>query len=118
MSYTEERTYPNLLGLLGKTESMVWAECLFGDPVADIAILSTPDRQELYDQAAAYDELTELRPSVRIDGAIAVSCWRVDAVPIAPDLAIERFVRTGCLLGIVWLEIAETFAAPCKSPGI
>jgi trypsin-like peptidase len=69
MSYTEERTYPNLLGPLGKTEPMVWAECLFGDPVADIAILSTPDRQELYDQAAAYDELTELRPSFRIDDA-------------------------------------------------
>jgi hypothetical protein len=30
---------------------MVWAECLFGDPVADIAILSTPDRQEQYRQA-------------------------------------------------------------------
>src|SRR4029079_3982821 len=67
MSYTEERTYPNLLGPLGETEPMVWAECLFGDPVADISILSTPDRQELYDQAAAYDELTELRPSFRID---------------------------------------------------
>jgi Trypsin-like peptidase domain len=76
MSYTEERTYPNLLGPLGKTEPMVWAECLFGDPVADIAILSTPDRQELYDQAAAYDELTELRPSFRIDDApISDRAW-------------------------------------------
>jgi hypothetical protein len=35
-SYLPERTYPKLLGLLG-AEPTFWAECLFVNPVADIA---------------------------------------------------------------------------------
>jgi hypothetical protein len=48
MSHTEERTYEALLGPLG-AEPTVWAECLFADPVADIAILDGPDNQALFD---------------------------------------------------------------------
>jgi hypothetical protein len=55
-SYTEERTYSDLLGPLG-AETTVWAECLFADPVADIAVLGEPDSQELYEQARAYNSL-------------------------------------------------------------
>jgi hypothetical protein len=55
MSYTEERTYEALLAPLGATPT-VWAECQFADPVADIAILSGPDSQALFDQAEAYEE--------------------------------------------------------------
>jgi hypothetical protein len=55
-SYTEERTYADILGPLGG-ELGVWAECLFADPVADIAVLATPDTQELSEQADAYDRL-------------------------------------------------------------
>ena len=40
-SHTEERTYANFIGPLG-TEPTVWAECLFVDPVADIAVLAHP----------------------------------------------------------------------------
>jgi hypothetical protein len=53
-SYTEERTYPNLLAPLGKRPS-IWCECLFVDPVADIAVLSAPDNQSLSDEAEAYE---------------------------------------------------------------
>ena len=56
ISYTEERTYRALLGPLGG-EQTVWAECLFADPIADIAVLGSPDGQELYDEARAYEEL-------------------------------------------------------------
>jgi hypothetical protein len=58
MSYLHERTYQKLLGALGEAPS-VWAECVFADPVADIAVLSEPEGQELFDQCAAYEELTE-----------------------------------------------------------
>jgi hypothetical protein len=58
MSYTEERTYPELLGRLGE-EPSVWAECVFVDPVADIAVLSEPDNQELSEEAEAYGALVE-----------------------------------------------------------
>ena len=57
-SYLEERTYQELLGPLGK-KSTVWAECLFADPIADIAVLGSPDNQELFDQAEAYELLVE-----------------------------------------------------------
>jgi hypothetical protein len=43
-SYTEERTYEGLLAPLGG-EPAVWAECLFADPVGDIAVLRSPDGQ-------------------------------------------------------------------------
>lgn len=52
------RHYKGLLGSLdGKTKD-VWAECLFVDPVGDVAVLGTPDTQELGDQADAYASLT------------------------------------------------------------
>jgi hypothetical protein len=55
-SYTHERTYRSLLGPLG-AKPTVHAECLFADPVADIAALGSPDHQELSDEAEAYEEL-------------------------------------------------------------
>lgn len=51
-------TYKNFLGPLGG-KRQVWAECLFVDPIADIAVFGTPDTQDLYEQADAYDELTQ-----------------------------------------------------------
>jgi hypothetical protein len=57
-SYTAERTYAKLLGELG-AEPTVWAELLFADPVADLAVLSAPDNQELGDEAEAYEALME-----------------------------------------------------------
>jgi hypothetical protein len=37
----------------------VWAECFFADPISDIAVLGSPDGQELYEESEAYDELVE-----------------------------------------------------------
>src|SRR5215813_7310413 len=55
-SYLHERTYRALLGPLAQAPR-VWAECLFADPIADIAVLRSPDGQELSDEADAFEEL-------------------------------------------------------------
>jgi hypothetical protein len=57
-SYLEERTYQTLLAPLD-SEPAVWAECLFADPIADLAVLGSPDNQELSNQADAYEALVE-----------------------------------------------------------
>src|ERR1700758_5675556 len=53
----EERTYKDLLGSLDGSKKHIWAECLFVDPVADIAILDSPDEQAFDEQADAYHSL-------------------------------------------------------------
>ena len=55
-SCLEERTYKNFLGPMGGRRT-VWAECLFVDPIADIAVFGEPDNQELSEKAEAYGEL-------------------------------------------------------------
>jgi hypothetical protein len=55
-SYLSERTYERLLGPIG-AEATVWAECLFVDPISDLAVLGQPDNQALYEEADSYDAL-------------------------------------------------------------
>jgi hypothetical protein len=55
-SHTEERTYKGLVGQLGE-EPTVWAECLFVDPISDLAVLGPPDGQALSDETTAYEAL-------------------------------------------------------------
>ena len=74
-SRSEDRTYPKLLGSLGAAKTEVWAECLFVDPVADVAVLGCPDEQELGDEAEAYFELTENVPALRIGNAKSGKGW-------------------------------------------
>ena len=70
-----ECIYEKLLGSLdgGKTE--VLAECLFADPIADIAVLGCPDNQLLGDEADAYHELTDNVPVLRIGNARSGRGW-------------------------------------------
>jgi hypothetical protein len=56
--YLEECTYQNLVGRIGGKQT-VWAQCLFADVIADIAVLGQPDNQALYDEADAYDALVD-----------------------------------------------------------
>jgi hypothetical protein len=60
-----DTTYKNLLAPLG-CEPTVWAECLFADPVGDIAVLGEPDSQELSEQCDAYHELMAAVTPLRI----------------------------------------------------
>jgi hypothetical protein len=68
MAYAEDKTY-NLLGSLDGGKGNICAECLFVDPVADIAILGAPDGQlgqEMYEQAEDYEALVDVAPALRI----------------------------------------------------
>jgi S1-C subfamily serine protease len=49
----------------------VWAECLFADPIADIAVLGAPDNQDLCEQATAYEELVGDTTPLKIGVAFA-----------------------------------------------
>ena len=50
--HTWERTYAKLVGPVGG-EPTVWAECVFINPVDDLAVLAPPDNQALGDVAPA-----------------------------------------------------------------
>jgi Trypsin-like peptidase domain len=68
MAYAWEKTY-KLLGSLDGGKANICAECLFVDPVSDIAVLGAPDDQgdqEMYEQAEAYESLVEVAPALRI----------------------------------------------------
>ena len=65
-SFTQERTYDQLLGRLADRKPKVRAECVFADPVADIAVLAAPDSQMFPDEYGAYEELTEEAPALGI----------------------------------------------------
>jgi hypothetical protein len=47
-----------VLGPLGQ-KPRVLAECLFVDPIADIAVLSAPDAQEFYEEREAWSALVD-----------------------------------------------------------
>jgi hypothetical protein len=66
-----DETLRDLLGPLGRRKPRVWAECLFADPVADIAVLGPPDSQDLNDEAAAYEELIDAAAPLEIGAAFA-----------------------------------------------
>jgi hypothetical protein len=68
----EQRTYSKLLGPLGRTPS-VWAECLFVDPIADLAVLGEPDRQAFPPEMTAYEDLVASRSSLHI-GTVMRPC--------------------------------------------
>src|SRR5262245_25074185 len=60
-----ERTYKTLLGPLGG-DATVWTECLFVDPVADLAVLGAPDNQALSEEYFRYEELVAAAVPIRI----------------------------------------------------
>jgi hypothetical protein len=74
-SYLDERTYQALLGPIGET-STVWAECVFVDPIGDIAVLAQPDGQELPAEWEAYQNLVDAAGALRVgDMAEDTTAW-------------------------------------------
>jgi hypothetical protein len=74
-SYLNERTYKAVLGPLG-ADPAVWAECVFVDPVADIAVLGPPDNQALWAQCEAYEALVDAAtPLPLADAAASSPAW-------------------------------------------
>jgi hypothetical protein len=58
LEYVAERTYQKLIASLGR-EPTVSAECLFVDPIADIAVLGSPDDEELSEEAEGWESLID-----------------------------------------------------------
>ena len=63
---SHERTYRDFLGPLDGRRD-VWAECVFANPVADLAVLSEPDNQALSEQAGAYRQLAQTATPFALD---------------------------------------------------
>ncbi len=55
---TSELTFLDFLGPLGGALTVA-AECLFVDPVSDLAVFGSPDNRALFHEANAYDALLE-----------------------------------------------------------
>ena len=82
-SSLQERTYPRWLGPLGtkRAKLTVWAECVFVDPVADIAVLGAPDNE-----VTGYDEDVRQAYEDLVAGAKPL------AIADAPKMGRERVI--------------------------
>jgi hypothetical protein len=96
-----DETLQDLIGLLGAPPS-VWAECLFADPIADIAVLGAPDNQELSEQADAYEALVSSRMPLKVGGAMARDVSSAALVVALDGHLIHCAVC--CLGGPLWIE--------------
>jgi hypothetical protein len=68
-AYPHQRTYRKLLGPLEADAPSVWAECLFVDLIADLAVLGEPDGQAYCGEHDAYAAFVEDRSALSI-GAV------------------------------------------------
>lgn len=83
----EDKTYQSLLGLLG-AQPTVWAECLFVNPVADLALLGSPDNQDLAREAETYEKFVGRLEPLPIADAVKMGRELVK-VPNFPDFTID-----------------------------
>ena len=67
----EDLTYPKLLAPLGGNP-WVWAQCLFVDPTADIAVLGSPDGQTIPQEAITYDALMQTFSPIDIADPVSI----------------------------------------------
>lgn len=64
-AYLAQRTFQALLGPLGASCD-VWAECVYADPVADLAVLAAPDAQHFAGEAKTYERLVAHRTPLHV----------------------------------------------------
>jgi hypothetical protein len=100
-----ERTYKGLLGTLDGSKSGIWAECLFADPAADIAVVGCPDTEQLDEQADAYYALTDDVPALRIDDARSGPGWMLSLD--GRWVAITLEVRSGLIRAALAIDANE-----------
>jgi hypothetical protein len=110
-SRLEERTFAKLIGKLG-AKPTVWVECVFVDPVADIAVLSSPDSQALADQAEGYEALMETTMPVAV-GSLIIERKRVTLPNRTTALGPPRGESDASLLSLG----GQWFACRVKSGG-
>lgn len=70
-----ERTYQDLLGTLDGKKSGIFAESLFVDPVADIAVLGEPDHQSYFAESENYHDLIDNAPTLKVGRAATGPGW-------------------------------------------
>jgi hypothetical protein len=59
LTHEKERTYRKLLGPLKTKTPQISAECLFVDPLSDIAVLCGPDHETYSAESNAYEHFVE-----------------------------------------------------------
>lgn len=74
---SHELLYPSLLGPRGG-EPTVTALCVFVDPVADLAVLVSPDSKEALEQAEAYSALVSPMVPLKIGTLPLIEAWEVE----------------------------------------
>jgi hypothetical protein len=109
-SYLEERTYKELLGPLGEKPT-TWAECLFVDPINDIAVLGPPDDQALPSEYLAYEAFIDAADAFTIAPAPAKGyAWMLSLAGEWYRCAVQ------CLGGPLIIMGAETAGGMSGSP--
>ncbi len=89
----------------------MWAECLFADPVADIAVLGAPDNQQLDKEAEAFEKLVSNCRPLPIGKAQDGDGWMLSLD--------NHWVRTRVAVWGSWngsLEIGPTEGGQSGSP--
>jgi len=98
----EDRTYPDFLGPLNKAAT-VWAECVFVDPIVDLAVLGPPEHSDLWEKAEAYNELVgatdelvgaTVEELVRVTVPLAVG--RLPSVPLTRLRPLVSYAPWAC----------------------
>jgi hypothetical protein len=93
-----DRSY-RLLGTLDGREARILTECLFVNPVADLAVLGSPDVQECYEEAAAYDRLAEETSFLQIDEARSGPGWVLSLEGDWVRTTVETYDGTSLSIG-------------------
>lgn len=94
-AYTEERTFKNLVATLDGNKKDIWTECLFADPVADIAVLGPPDNQKFVEEPEDYDTWIENTPILSIGNARSGTGYMLslDGKWKPTDLKVDHTIR-------------------------
>lgn len=66
-AYLEERTYVDFVGSTDDATRSIAVECLFVDPISDVAVLAAPDSQALTDECEAFEQFVTDRPAFVIE---------------------------------------------------
>jgi hypothetical protein len=111
----EEKTFQVLGPLLGRTS--VWAECLFADPIMDIAVLGSPDNDV---RAAAYEELLAGAEYLSVadaplNGNLRMLSLEGEWFERTVDFRMPQWVTLDCAEGDVVAAMSGGYSAPSVS---
>jgi hypothetical protein len=99
---SSQRIYQDLLGSRGGTTN-VWAECLFVDPIGDIAVLGCPE--DLDERGNAYHDLIDDSPALGIGQARSGRGWVLALDGQWFETTLE--VSPGIYSSSVWIQTAK-----------